>query len=98
MTFELSGDTPTYRRADGGAIDFHFCPNCGCITHYVAVKPGESGRHWTGVNVRLTEPNCVADLPIDHFDGLSYSKICHRRPVRVGCLVLIGGKPPTGSH
>jgi hypothetical protein len=39
------GDTTTYRRADGGAIDFHFCPICGCVTHYVAVKPGADDRH-----------------------------------------------------
>jgi hypothetical protein len=66
----ISGDTDQYRRSDGGAIDFHFCSNCGCTTHYVAVKPGEDGRHWSAVNLRLTEPELVADLPIDHFDGL----------------------------
>jgi hypothetical protein len=66
-----SGETTTYRRADGGAIDFHFCPNCGCVTHYVAVKSEKDGRHWTAVNVRLTEPELVANLPIDHFDGLN---------------------------
>jgi len=67
---KTSGDTTRYRRADGGVIDFHFCSNCGCVTHYVAVKPGDDGRHWTAVNVRLTEPEGVAGLPIDHFDGL----------------------------
>ena len=67
---KTSGNTSTYRRADGGAIDFHFCPHCGCVTHYVAVKSGNDGRHWTAVNVRLTVPEGIADLPIDHFDGL----------------------------
>ena len=66
----ISGEAHSYRRPDGGVIDFHFCPNCGCVTHYVAVKPGEDGRQWTAVNLRLTEPALVADLPIDHFDGL----------------------------
>jgi len=65
-----SGETATYRRADGGAIDFHFCPRCGCVTHYVATRADEQGRHWTGVNLRLAEPGQVAHLPIDHFDGL----------------------------
>ena len=67
----VSGDTATYRRADGGAINFHFCSNCGCVTHYIAVKPDDKDRHWTAVNLRLTEPEQIADLPIDHFDGLN---------------------------
>ncbi|MEL7013227.1 MAG: GFA family protein [Pseudomonadota bacterium] len=65
-----TGATRTYRRADGGAIDFHFCGRCGCVTHYVATCAGEDGRHWTAVNLRLSDPEQIADLPIDHFDGL----------------------------
>ena len=65
-----SGETTTYRRADGGAIDFHFCPHCGCVTHYVATRPGDDGRHWTAVNLRMTDPAPIGHLPIDHFDGL----------------------------
>jgi hypothetical protein len=68
----IVGDTDQYRRSDGGAIDYHFCANCGCTTHYVAVRPGEDGRHWSAVNLRLTEPELVAKLPIDHFDGLEH--------------------------
>jgi hypothetical protein len=67
----IAGETRAYRRANGGVIDFHFCPNCGCVTHYVAVNPGEDGRQWTAVNLRLTEPELIAALPIDHFDGLN---------------------------
>ncbi|MCX2722172.1 GFA family protein [Roseibium salinum] len=66
---DVTGETRAYRKT-GGTIDYHFCPKCGCTTHYVAVKPQEDGRHWTAVNVRLTEPDPIADLPIDHFDGL----------------------------
>ncbi|MBF9034724.1 GFA family protein [Rhodobacterales bacterium HKCCE2091] len=65
-----TGATRTYRRADGGAIDFHFCPACGCVTHYVATRPNAEGRHWTAVNMRLADPAPWLDLPIDHFDGL----------------------------
>ncbi|XWN32389.1 MAG: GFA family protein [Devosia sp.] len=64
------GVTTTYRRCDGGAIDFHFCGNCSCITHYIATKANGDGRYWTAVNLRLTEPDTIAHLPIDHFDGL----------------------------
>lgn len=63
------GESRTYRRTDGGAIDFHFCGTCGCVTHYVATRAGTDGRHWTAVNLRLTDPSPIADLPIDHFDG-----------------------------
>lgn len=66
----ISGETTSYRRPDSGTIDFHFCKTCGCVTHYIAIVPGEDERHWTAVNLRLTEPESIADLPIDHFDGL----------------------------
>jgi hypothetical protein len=63
------GKTSTYRCEDGGAIDFHFCAKCGCVTHYIKTAAGEDGRHRTAVNLRLTDPDPVFDLPIDHFDG-----------------------------
>ena len=66
----VAGKTTAYRRADGGELDFHFCPHCGCVTHYVALRPGRDGLRWTAVNLRLTDPAAIADLPIDHFDGL----------------------------
>lgn len=70
----VSGDTKAYRRADSDVIDFHFCPSCGCVTHYVGTAPLENGRFWSAVNVRLAEPERIADLPIDHFDGLETFK------------------------
>ena len=65
----VTGEANAYRRADGGAIDFHFCPQCGCVTHYVATKPGDDGRRWTAVNLRMSDPSLIDALPIDHFDG-----------------------------
>lgn len=65
----VDGMTSSYRRADGGALDFHFCPKCGCVTHYIATKPGDDGRTWTAVNLRMTDPGPIETLPIDHFDG-----------------------------
>jgi len=47
----------------------HFCPNCGCVTHWRSQIP-EGGRRRVAVNVRLSEPDAVARLPIDHFEGL----------------------------
>jgi hypothetical protein len=62
------GETRSYRR--GQAIDFHFCSVCGCMAFYRALKPAADGRRKIAVNVRLSEPETVADIPIDHFDGL----------------------------
>ncbi len=62
------GLTRAYIRGD--AIEFHFCPNCGCVAYWQAQNAGEDGRRRMAVNLRLTEPEPIAKLPIDHFDGL----------------------------
>lgn len=64
-----TGKTNTYRRLDGGAIDFHFCAVCGCVTHYIRTAAGDDGRYRTAVNVRLTELAAISDTPMDRFDG-----------------------------
>ncbi|HEX6018993.1 MAG TPA: GFA family protein [Burkholderiaceae bacterium] len=64
----VSGNTKPYIR--GKAIEFHFCPNCGCVAYWRARNAGEDGRRRMAVNLRLTEPEPIAHLPIDHFDGL----------------------------
>lgn len=64
----VSGPTQAYVR--GKAIEFHFCPNCGCVSHWRAQTQGEDGRRRIAVNLRLTEPGPIAQVPIDHFDGL----------------------------
>jgi hypothetical protein len=65
---DVSGPTRAYVR--GKAIEFHFCPTCGCVAYWRARAPGDDGRRRIAVNLRLTEPERVANLPIDHFDGL----------------------------
>ena len=64
----VSGPTRAYVR--GKAIEFHFCPTCGCVAYWRALQPNKEGRRRLAVNVRLSEPQAVAHLPIDHFDGL----------------------------
>lgn len=64
------GETTTYRRVDGGAIDFHFCANCGCVTHYIKTATDARGRHRSAVNLRLCDPELIFDLPLQQFDGL----------------------------
>lgn len=64
----ITGETRTYTR--GKAIDFHFCPTCACVVSWRGRLVEDDGRRRMAVNLRLAEPETVADLLIDHFDGL----------------------------
>jgi hypothetical protein len=64
----VRGTTQCYARCQ--AIDFHFCPTCGCVAYWRGKKTDEQGRRRIAVNLRLTEPGPIAKIPIDHFDGL----------------------------
>jgi hypothetical protein len=67
---EVSGPTRAYVRGEGG-LAFHFCPDCGCVAYWRAVKPRDDGRRRIAVNLRLAEdPQAVGGIVIDHFDGL----------------------------
>jgi hypothetical protein len=63
----VSGPTTAYVR--GEALGFHFCPTCGCMAFWRGLKINAEGKRRIAVNLRLTEPQLVADVPIDHFDG-----------------------------
>lgn len=65
---EVSGPTRAYVR--GRAIEFHFCPECGCVAWWRAQQAGPDGRRRIAVNLRLSEPGPIDQIPIDHFDGL----------------------------
>jgi len=54
----------------GNAIGFHFCPTCGCVAFWRGLNLNEAGRRRIPVNLRLAEPESVAQIPIRHFDGL----------------------------
>lgn len=64
----VSGTTRAYVR--GQAVEFHFCPNCGCVSHWRGQQADAQGRRRIAVNLRMAEPAAVAAIPIDHFDGL----------------------------
>ena len=64
----ISGQTQAYIRGKG--LSFNFCPTCGCVAYWRSLKLDQDGRRRIAVNVRLAEnPEEVAHLPIDHFDG-----------------------------
>ena len=65
---KVSGQTHVYAR--GEAIGFHFCPTCGCVAYWRSLTSGADGRRRIAINLRLAEPEAVADIPMEHFDGL----------------------------
>ena len=68
----LGGSTRPYTRATSPdpSLEILFCPTCACVLAWRALRPEPDGRYRIAVNVRLAPLDSVADLPIDHFDGL----------------------------
>jgi len=68
----ISGVTTAYMRPgkDDPALEMRFCPTCSCVICWRGLRLEEDGRRRMAVNVRLADPEAVAHLPIDHFDGL----------------------------
>jgi hypothetical protein len=64
----FSGVTKAYVRGD--ALGFHFCPECGAMAYWRGLEPNQEGRRRVAVNLRLTDPGPIADVPMRHFDGL----------------------------
>ena len=68
-TISHSGSTSVYHRQR--AIEFHFCPTCGCLTWWRGRRPEPDGRRRMAVNLRLADdPDSVMQIPFYHFDGL----------------------------
>ncbi len=67
----ISSEGPTQSYIRGDWIEFHFCPTCGCVAFWRSIQADENGRKRMAVNLRLAEPEAVATIPIDHFDGLN---------------------------
>lgn len=65
---KVSGETRPYIR--GESLEFHFRSICGCITFWRAQQTDQESRRRVAVNLRLAEPDTVARIEIDHFDGL----------------------------
>ncbi|MNL44565.1 Glutathione-dependent formaldehyde-activating enzyme [compost metagenome] len=65
----VSGPTTAYMRGEK-SLSFNFCPACGCVAYWRGTEPAADGRRRLAVNVRLAEPEAVAHIPIQRFDGL----------------------------
>ena len=66
---EVAGPTKAYIRGNG--VEFHFCPTCACVAFWRGQQLTPEGQRRIAVNLRLTEPEPIARIPIDHFDGLN---------------------------
>lgn len=67
----LHGSTIIYTRArPDPALELHFCGACGGVTGYRSLRIEEGGKRKIAVNLRLASPEVVADLAVEHFDGL----------------------------
>jgi hypothetical protein len=66
----VSGQTRVYARGRRH-LGFHFCPDCGCVAYWRAMASDDQGRRRVAVNLRLAEPEAVAAVVVDHFDGLT---------------------------
>lgn len=68
---EVRGETRAHvRPVPDAVLGFHFCPECGCVAYWRGLAPGADGRRRIAVNLRLAEPEAVADVAIRRFDGL----------------------------
>ena len=65
----ISGAPKAYRRGAKPQIEFMFCPNCGCLTHYMTLNADEDGDRRCAVNLRMAEFDKVADIKVQRFDG-----------------------------
>lgn len=62
------GVTSEFIRGDW--LSFHFCSRCGNLSHWLGFSMDENRRRQIAVNLRLTEPEPIANVSIRHFDGL----------------------------
>jgi hypothetical protein len=52
------------------SLSFNFCSLCGNLVSWRGLRPDEDGRTRVAVNLRLAEPEDVADIPLQRFEGL----------------------------
>jgi hypothetical protein len=69
----IHGTTAAYARRDEAnpTLEMRFCSTCGCVLCWRGLRVEADGRRRMAVNLRLAPPEAVAELPIDHFDGLN---------------------------
>jgi hypothetical protein len=56
------GDTTCYTRGEGSSLAFHFCPSCGCVTHWRGLRLQANGRRRLAVNMVGSDVYLVSRL------------------------------------
>ncbi|NTJ43128.1 GFA family protein [Agrobacterium larrymoorei] len=64
-----SGNLVPYLRG-AKVLSFNFCKVCGNVVSWRATTTGKDGRVRIAVNLRLAEPEDVANIPVLRFEGL----------------------------
>jgi hypothetical protein len=64
------GALTSYMRKQGAPLTFDFCRTCGNLVTWRGTRPEEDGRTRIAVNLRLAEPETVAKIPLQCFEGL----------------------------
>ncbi len=60
----LNGETDGYAWGDK-MLAFQRCKVCGCVTHYTPLD----GTDRMAVNMRMVDPEVIAEVPVRRFDG-----------------------------
>lgn len=68
----LAGPRTSYTRIGKAdpALEILFCPTCAGVLAWRGLRLETDGRRRMAVNLRLAPPEAVAELTVDHFDGL----------------------------
>lgn len=70
----FNGESADYIHGDR-YLGFQFCRDCGCVIGFRALALDENGKSGAAVNLRMAEPDTVADIPIRHFNGLEWQSL-----------------------
>jgi hypothetical protein len=66
------------------SLSFNFCRVCGNLVSWRGLRPEENGKTRIAVNLRLAEPEVIAHIPLQRFDGLHSFEDLPRDGRRVG--------------
>jgi hypothetical protein len=64
----VEGQTTEYVSGDR-TLGQHFCSTCCNLAYWRSLTTNAEGRRRMGFNLRLAEPDAVAEIPVHHLDG-----------------------------
>lgn len=64
-----SGKLTAFVRGPRSPLSFNFCSACGSMVSWRGLEPEADGRVRIAVNLRLADPEAVARIPLQRFDG-----------------------------